>query len=122
MVSGVVQIDHGETRCIIPGDIDESVEKRVFGNEQLLERQVLLIAAHHGSKRSTSPSLLDRLKPQAVVFSCGFDNPFNFPSPAVLEECRRRGIPTYRTDWDGQIVAVSDGHRWKLDRTLGGKD
>ncbi len=119
--SGIVQLDHGDTRCLIPGDIDETVERHVLHDEKS-PGQVLLIAAHHGSKRSTSPSLLDRLKPRAVVFSCGFGNPFNFPSPMVLEECGRRGIPIYRTDLDGQVVAVSDGHRWRISKTLSGTD
>lgn len=112
-ISAVVQIDYQNTHCIIPGDISRTQEMLIF-RDHIIQGPVFLIAAHHGSGRSTSPFLLDHLKPAAVAFSCGFENPFRFPAETVLAECRTRRIPTFRTDYDGAIQAVSDGTQWRV--------
>ncbi len=110
-VSLVLKIDFGATRLIVPGDIDQSVERRLFSDDAVCD-QTLLIAPHHGSKRSNSSLLLDRLQPGGVIFSCGYDNLFGFPSPTVLAEYRKRNIPCFRTDLQGAVYAFSDGAKW----------
>jgi competence protein ComEC len=75
--------------------------------------QLLLVSPHHGSEHSNPARLFDHLRPQTVIFSCGYDNLFGFPSPAVLAECARRNIPFLRTDLLGAIQATSDGSRWE---------
>lgn len=112
-VSAVVQIDYRETHCIIPGDINRSLEEKIF-QAGILRGPVFLVGAHHGSGRSNGPYLLDRLKPAAVAFSCGFENPFHFPALTVLDNCRNRGIPVFRTDLNGTIRAASDGRKWRI--------
>jgi len=112
-VSLVTQVDYGNTRLILPGDIDQSVERLLFAHYHF-PGQVLLVSPHHGSGRSNSSFLLDRINPEAMVFSCGFDNWFGFPDPRVLHACRERGIPIYRTDLCGAIQALSDGKRWEI--------
>jgi competence protein ComEC len=112
-ISLVVRIDYGQTHFILPGDIDQSVERYIFENQPLPGR-VILVSPHHGSERSNSSILFDRLQPQAVVFTCGYDNWFGFPSSAVLERCAARNITTYRTDYNGAVHAVSDGRQWTI--------
>ena len=109
----VLQIDHGETSVILPGDVDSSVEEHLLRRASFSGAN-LLIAPHHGSDRSTSRLLLDRLQPRAVIFSCGFDNLFGFPSERILEECRKRGVPHFRTDLCGAVTARSDGKQWSI--------
>lgn len=110
----VLQIDYGSTHLVLPGDIDSSVEALLF-HQRPRPGSVLLIASHHGSGRSNSNYLLDRLHPCAIVFSCGFENWFGFPDAKVLQNCRRHRIPWYRTDLHGAIQAVSDGLQWNID-------
>jgi len=119
-LSAVLRVDFGGTHLVLPGDIDRSIEERILGGEDL-PGQVLLAAPHHGSERSGSPLLFDRLRPRAVVFSCGADNWFGFPSSAVLQECTRRNIRIFRTDLQGAVRARSDGVRWTLTPHLEGK-
>ncbi len=109
----VVRIDYGETSLVLPGDIDRLTERHVFDGDTAWGK-VFLVAAHHGSEHSTDPSTLDRLRPQAVVFSCGPGNRFGFPAPAVIERCAERSIPVYRTDLQGAVRAVSDGRKWTI--------
>jgi competence protein ComEC len=109
----VIEVEYGATRLILPGDIGQSVENLLF--ETYIPHGPLLVASpHHGSAHSNGKSLFDRLRPDFLVFSCGYDNWFGFPAPAVLERCRRHGIPYYRTDLQGAIQAVSDGNRWTI--------
>ncbi len=109
----VLQIKFGRTTLILPGDIDESVEPELFQGQTPPE-QLLLVSPHHGSGHSNPPFLFDTLQPQTVIFSCGYDNLFGFPSAAVLAECTKRHIPVFRTDLQGAIRATSDGSRWQV--------
>ncbi|HOI93747.1 MAG TPA: DNA internalization-related competence protein ComEC/Rec2 [Syntrophobacter fumaroxidans] len=115
----VLKIDYGETGVILPGDIGQSVERVIFGTGTAWGN-VVLGSPHHGSDRSNSPFMVERLKPRAVVVSCGADNRFGFPSPAVLETYRKHGVPVYRTDRHGAVHAVSDGTRWEFSTFMSG--
>jgi competence protein ComEC len=112
-LSLVLEISFGETRVILPGDIGRSVEESIIPD---LDGRMLtlLVAAHHGSRYSNSEEFLDALRPRAIVFSCGYDNQFGFPAPAVIERCVARNIPVYRTDLQGAVHAVSDGRKWTI--------
>jgi competence protein ComEC len=112
-ISLALSIDYGGTRVILPGDMDASVEEYLFGDYSSSQK-VLFIAPHHGSDRSTGRLLLDRVQPRTLIVSCGFDNLFGFPSGRILEECRRRGIPCFRTDLCGAVFARSDGKEWSV--------
>jgi competence protein ComEC len=54
-----------------------------------------------------------------AIVSCGFDNRFGFPAPAVMERFRKRGIAVHRTDQEGAIRAVSDGTVWVIEAIIG---
>jgi len=112
-VSLVLEVRFGQTTVMLPGDIDQSVESGLF-QDRIALGQLLMVSPHHGSESSNPSFLFDYLRPQTVIFSCGYDNLFGFPSPAVLAECRKRDIPTFRTDLQGAIRATSDGFRWEI--------
>ncbi len=117
----VLDVKFGRTRLLLPGDIEQSVEERLSLDPDETFRN-LLVAAHHGSDRSTGGTLLDRLRPEAVLFSCGRDNIFGFPSGSVLRRCRDRGIPVFRTDAQGAMEAVSNGDEWNIKSHVRGHD
>jgi competence protein ComEC len=109
----VLEISYGETRVILPGDAGQTAEDLII--PALGGRMTtLLIAGHHGSRYSSSEEFLDALRPRAFVCSCGYDNQFGFPAPAVIERCAARNIPIYRTDTNGAVHAVSDGRQWTI--------
>jgi competence protein ComEC len=109
----VLEICFGRTRVILPGDIGAKVEESIIPSlEGNLE--TFLVGAHHGSRYSNSEQFLDALRPRAVAFSCGYDNQFGFPHPAVLERCAGRNIAVWRTDLQGAVHAVSDGQGWTI--------
>lgn len=116
-ISLVLAIEFGETSVIVPGDIDSSVERLLF-EEYKTGGDLLLISPHHGSGRSNSDLLLERLEPKNIIFSCGHNNWFGFPAPEVLQRCRSRRIRIHRTDSHGAIMASSDGFQWKIQRYI----
>lgn len=70
----------------------------------------VLKVAHHGSEDAGLGALLDRTQPQLAVISVGADNPYGHPTPSTLATLARHGVPTLRTDEDGDVVIdVSKG-------------
>ncbi len=109
----VLEIQFGDTTLILPGDIGSRIENSIIPALDK-NRRALLVAAHHGSEHSNSEELLDAMRPEAVLFSCGFENRYGFPAQAVIKRCADRKIPMYRTDLHGAIHASSDGRQWTI--------
>src|SRR5690606_36730529 len=64
---------------------------------------------HHGSATSSSASFLGALARRLVIVSCGRDNRYGHPAPAVLAGYAARGTEVLRTDRDGAIALTADG-------------
>ncbi|MCE5336205.1 MAG: DNA internalization-related competence protein ComEC/Rec2, partial [Desulfobacteraceae bacterium] len=111
--SMVIEIAFGETAVVLPGDIGRDVERQILSRFDAKKR-VLLVSPHHGSEHSNCEELLDTLRPQAIVFSCGYENRYGFPAQTVLKRCADRQLPAYRTDLQGAVHAVSDGSGWTI--------
>ncbi len=70
----------------------------------------ILKTAHHGSRFSTSETLIQRTRPKVAVISSGTSNTYGHPSRAVLQRLERFGARIYRTDREGAItVDLSTG-------------
>ncbi len=73
----------------------------------------VLKVGHHGSNTSTGADLLATVDPLVAVISVGEDNRFGHPTSEVTERLMAQvgeaGI--YRTDEDGAIEFITDGHR-----------
>jgi competence protein ComEC len=70
----------------------------------------VLKVAHHGSDDAGLGALLDRIRPRLAVISVGEGNPYGHPTPGTLATLAGHGVPTLRTDQDGDVVIdVSKG-------------
>ena len=67
-----------------------------------LHAQVLL-APHHGSRTSSTPTFLTAVKPQWVLVSAGYRNRFGHPRAEIVARYRDHGAKVLRTDHDGAI-------------------
>lgn len=70
----------------------------------------VLKVAHHGSDDAGLGPLLDRIRPQLAVISVGDGNSYGHPTRGTVSTLAGHGVPTLRTDEDGDVViAVSKG-------------
>jgi competence protein ComEC len=106
--SVVLEIRIGGVSILLPGDIGAEGERAILPRLET-GRLVVLKAAHHGSASSTTPELLDRLRPAAAIFSCGRDNRFGHPHPAVVARLRLQGAEIFSTAEDGAVFVETDG-------------
>jgi len=106
--SMVMQVSYGETSVLLEGDAEKAVERRIAALHH--PRADLLKVGHHGSATSTTPEILQSVKPRLAVISVGFRNSFGLPKPDVLQRLQDSGVHVYRTDLDGAVTFYLDGH------------
>jgi competence protein ComEC len=106
--SVVLDIRLGQVSIVLPGDIGREGERAVAARFEP-GRLVILKAPHHGSATSSTGVLVDLLRPSAVIFSCGRDNRFGHPHPAVVARYRTAGAALFSTAQDGAVFVETDG-------------
>jgi competence protein ComEC len=92
-------LEYKQRRLLFLGDASSEIEETM--NPGTLD---VFKLAHHGSRFSTSQTLLRRTQPRAVVISSGSDNTYGHPSAMVLERLKAFRPLVFRTDRDGAIV------------------
>ncbi|RKG74512.1 MBL fold metallo-hydrolase, partial [Corallococcus sp. CA049B] len=115
----VTKLTYGKTAFLFTGDSEPPTEEVLLRKPVDLTATVLKVA-HHGGKHSSTAAFLERVKPQAAVISCGAGNDYGHPSPEVLGRLGDVRARTFRTDQDGEVMAVSDGTTVTLRSTKGG--
>ncbi|HEY3697876.1 MAG TPA: ComEC/Rec2 family competence protein [Spongiibacteraceae bacterium] len=101
--SCVLQISAGNAHILLTGDIERGAEYVLLDNARL-QSATLLLAPHHGSRSSSTAALIERLKPQFVVFSAGYRNRFGHPSAEVEQRYRASGAILFNTANDGALT------------------
>jgi competence protein ComEC len=83
--SCVLSVEIDGYRLLLPGDIEGSRERQLvrYWGEGLLSDW--LLAAHHGSRTSSSQTFLKMVRPDLVVLSHGYANRFGHPHPLVMQ-------------------------------------
>jgi competence protein ComEC len=100
--SVVIHVKLGGVFWLFTGDLGEQGEERLLREYPTLPVDVLKIG-HHGSKSSTSATLLQAYQPKVAVISVGKTNRFGHPHQEVLDRLKERNIKIFRTDTDGAI-------------------
>lgn len=103
-----VLLQHGSNRFYFEGDAGEKEEASILSAGIDISANVYK-AGHHGSKTSTSDSLLNTVDPAYAVISAGEGNSYGHPNAETLNKFRDKGIQVFRTDEQGSIIAASDG-------------
>jgi competence protein ComEC len=106
----VVRLAYGGRSVLFPGDIEADGEGELLGRGELglpVASDVLKVP-HHGSDTSSSPALLDAVRPGLAVISLGRNNRFGFPRAEILERFAGRRIPVLRTDEVGAVTLEID--------------
>jgi competence protein ComEC len=115
--SVVLLVRHGDVTVLLPGDVEADGEAALLASGRLGPVTVMK-APHHGSRTSSTPEFLARLRPRFVVFCVGRRNRFGFPHPEVEARYPTLGTECLRTDVHGAITLESDGHDVRLSTFL----
>ena len=92
--SCVLLIENDDHAALLPADISQAVEFEIMADVPKLQ---LLVAAHHGSRSSSSMSFLRRSRPEFVWVSSGFDNRFGHPHADRVDAWRSVGAEAFDT-------------------------
>lgn len=107
----VLRVALGDVAMLLTGDIEAPAEERLAEAGRLAPAAVLKVP-HHGSKTSSTPALLDRVRPLVAVAGAGADNRYGFPHASVAARYGRAGAPLYWTGRHGALRVCTDG--WSI--------
>ena len=92
---------------LFTGDAEKENESEILSSCNLPDIEFLK-AGHHGSSSSSTDEFIEKLKPEAVAISCGYNNDYGHPHRSVLYTFRENGAVVYRTDKNGSLVFYCD--------------
>ncbi len=84
--------------------IEELINKYNSESDKAYLDVEVLKVGHHGSRTSTNDNLLDLIKPEFAVISCGSGNTHSHPHQDVLTRFVNKNVNLFRTDLNGNIV------------------
>jgi ComEC/Rec2-related protein len=91
-------------RIMLPGDAEIEAQQELVRSGVDLHADVLKVP-HHGSAYS-DPAFLAAVGASLAVVSVGLHNDYGHPSPVLLSELARLGVPLFRTDRDGDVAVT----------------
>lgn len=106
--SVVAKVTYGQVSALFMGDLESAEE----GN--IKTQATVLKVGHHGSRTSTSDTLLRVVKPKEAIVSCGTNNEYGHPHDVTMKRLASYGIKTYRTDKSGNITLTTDGKTYAI--------
>jgi competence protein ComEC len=118
--SVVIDVRWRDVSVLLTGDIGRDIEKPLTQRVRRAPLTVLKVP-HHGSRTSSSPALLEALRPELAIFSVGRSNRFGHPAPEVLARYAAVGSTILRTDRDGAVGIESNGYSMQV-RTFNGRE
>ena len=101
--SCVLRVSTAVASVLLPGDVEQTVERLLASELGERLRTDVLVASHHGSATSTSSSFLTAVDPRWVLYSAGYANRFGFPADAVEARVQAIGAATANTATDGAV-------------------
>ncbi len=97
-ITGILSV-YG-TSLLFTGDLPSEEELEIAG--RLRDVDVLKVG-HHGSRTSTSETLLTLADPELAIMSLGEGNDYGHPASETLTRLERHGVQLFRTDENGDI-------------------
>ncbi|MGN0782670.1 MAG: ComEC/Rec2 family competence protein [Christensenellales bacterium] len=102
-VSPMMLLEFNGRKILLTGDSDEEAEDNFIQNvnaglfDNGFDGDVdVLKVAHHGGRESTKQELLDMLKPEYAMISCG-ENTYGHPRPETLEKLAAKDTQVFCT-------------------------
>lgn len=102
-MSCVLLIESAHGRILIPGDIEGKAETELLARHGAALHADILVAPHHGGRKTASPDFVAAVGAREVIFPVGYRNRFGHPLPAVAERFAASGAQLHRTDQAGAV-------------------
>lgn len=116
----VLRVETGRHAALLPADIERAAEARLLRDRPEALRADVLLAAHHGSRTSSTAAFVDAVNPEVVIFSAGYANSYRHPRPEVVERFQRLGSALHMTGHEGALAlhvdpdaGVSEVQAWR---------
>jgi competence protein ComEC len=109
----VLRLQYGSVRVLLTGDIQHATERWLLTHRADLRADILQVP-HHGSRTSTLPAFVQRVRPQVGIISVGAGNSYGHPHPQVLRVLAEQQVRVFRTDHHGAITITSDGTQYQV--------
>ena len=90
--SCVLRIDASGARMLLTGDIEAQAEASLVADYGPTLHAQVLLAPHHGSRTSSTPTFLTAVKPQWVLVSGGYRNRFGHPRAEIVAQIGRAHV------------------------------
>lgn len=102
-----VLADYNGFTMLTTGDLDGAGERKLLRFAEIPTLDVLVVG-HHGSKYSTSETLLQYTRPKTAIISVGANN-YGHPADETLERLENAGVSIYSTNDHGSITFTVGG-------------
>lgn len=110
----VLRLVYGTITFLFMGDAEQGTEATMLASNLPVSADVLKVG-HHGSRSSSSPEFLARVRPEIAVYSAKTGNTYGHPHPETLEALKAVGAEVYGTDVNGSILVKTDGTGYQVD-------
>ncbi|MES2884113.1 MAG: DNA internalization-related competence protein ComEC/Rec2 [Pseudomonadota bacterium] len=116
----VLRVETGSHAALLPADIERDAEARLLRDNPGALKADVLLAAHHGSRTSSTPAFVEAVNPEVVIFSAGYANSYRHPRPEVVTRYQRLGSAMHMTGHEGALTlhidpetGVSEVQAWR---------
>lgn len=106
--SCVLRISGAGGSALLTGDIERLAEAAVVAHG--LPQTDVVVAAHHGSRSSSTPELVDAAQATLAIMSAGYRNRWGFPKPDVTARWQASGATVWSTIDSGALTVEVDAH------------
>ncbi len=108
----IIRATVGGRTILLSGDAEVEAQQSVLDSGTDVRADVLKVP-HHGSAYS-DPAFLAAVHAQVGIISVGANNDYGLPSPLLISELARLGLPTRRTDRDGDVAVTNSGGQLRV--------
>ena len=108
----VVLVEFYNNSFLFTGDMEVEAENDMldYWGGRIDWNVDLLKVGHHGSTTSSGYRFVYETDPEYAIVSVGEDNSYGHPHDEIIDRYGDAGVPMFRTDELGTILAVSDGN------------
>ncbi len=104
----VLRLTYGKRAVLLTGDIELAAENGLIASGADISADVIKVP-HHGSRTSSSPGLIEAVKPQIAIISAGRGSMFGHPHREILDRWNGAGVEVMVTARSDTITLSTDG-------------